>query len=282
MPRRFVFLGNHVLLTYPQCGDLDPAEVVRHIEATGGECIIGREPHADGGLHLHCFVQWEHEFYTTDARRLDVDGCHPNFRKMYRTPEKGYDYAIKSGDVVGGSLERPSGTVAVKAKSPWPEIILAETRDEFFDLCARLDPRSLCTGFMGLSKYADWKYRVERGPYSTPGGVSIVADSVPALGDWVRENLGGDRTITDVDYAVFDDMQGGLEFFHGYKFWLGCQSQFYATDKYKGKQLIDWGRPSIWLSNEDPRFDKNADVDWLNGNCVFIRLMAPIFRASTE
>lgn len=194
MPRRFVFLGNHVLLTYPQCGDLDPAEVVRHIEATGGECIIGREPHADGGIHLHCFVQWEHEFYTTDARRLDVGGCHPNFRKMYRTPEKGYDYAIKTGDVVGGTLERPSGTVAAKAKSPWPEIILAETRDEFFDLCARLDPRSLCTGFMGLSKYADWKYRVERGPYSTPRGVSIVADSVPALGDWVRENLGGDRT----------------------------------------------------------------------------------------
>ena len=50
-----------------------------------------------------------------------------------------------------------------------------------------------------------------------------------------------DESVTDVDYAVFDDMQGGLEFFHGYKFWLGCQSQFYATDKYKGKKLIDWG-----------------------------------------
>jgi len=103
------------------------------------------------------------------------------------------DYAIKDSDVVGGTLERPSGAVAVKAKSPWPEIILAETRDEFFDLCAKLDPRSLCVGFVGLSKYADWRYRIERGPYSTPGGISIVADSVPALNDWVRENLGGDR-----------------------------------------------------------------------------------------
>jgi len=91
-----------------------------------------------------------------------------------------------------------------------------------------------------------------------------------------------DEPIDGVDYAVFDDMQGGLEFFHGYKFWLGCQSQFYATDKYKGKKLVDWGKPSIWLSNEDPRHDKGADVAWLNGNCIFIRLLAPIFRANTE
>jgi len=194
MPRKFEFSGKHVLLTFAQCGDLDPTKVVRHIEESGGECIIGREPHADGGFHLHCFVQWEHELHTTDPRRFDVDGRHPNLQRMYRTPEKGYDYAIKGGDVVGGSLERPSRAVAGKAESPWPEIILAETRDEFFDLCARLDPRSLCTGFVGISKYADWKYRTERGPYSTPRGVSIVADSVPALSDWVRENVGGDRT----------------------------------------------------------------------------------------
>lgn len=91
-----------------------------------------------------------------------------------------------------------------------------------------------------------------------------------------------DESTVNVEYAVFDDMQGGLEFFHGYKFWLGCQSQFYATDKYKGKKLIDWGKPSIWLSNQDPREDKGADVDWLNGNCVFVRLLAPIFRANSN
>lgn len=91
-----------------------------------------------------------------------------------------------------------------------------------------------------------------------------------------------DEPIDDVEYAVFDDMQGGLEFFHAYKFWLGCQSQFYATDKYKGKRLIHWGKPCIYLSNTDPRLDKGADVDWLEGNCDFIYLDTPIFRANTE
>lgn len=81
-----------------------------------------------------------------------------------------------------------------------------------------------------------------------------------------------DESIDGVDYAVFDDMQGGLEYFHSYKFWLGCQKQFYATDKYKGKKLIHWGRPAIYLSNSNPLDDKNADVAWLLGNCEIVEL----------
>lgn len=200
MPPAFKFFGKHVLLTYAQCGTLDPLAVVRSIDATGGRCIIGREHHVDGGIHLHCFVQWESEYTTTDKRQFDVDGCHPNFRKMYRTPKKGRDYAIKDGEIVGGDLTAddvidgrdasPSGDSDSRRKSPWFDIILAESRDEFFERCARLDPRSLCVGFVGLSKYADHRYRVDRSPYRTPGGVSIEASTVPALCDWVRDNLG--------------------------------------------------------------------------------------------
>lgn len=86
-----------------------------------------------------------------------------------------------------------------------------------------------------------------------------------------------EESITDVDYAVFDDIQGGLEFFHSYKFWLGAQKQFYATDKYKGKRLIKWGKPSIYLANSDPRMDKGADVAWLEGNCVFIEIDTKLY-----
>ena len=68
-----------------------------------------------------------------------------------------------------------------------------------------------------------------------------------------------DEPLDDVKYAVFDDMQGGLEYFHSYKFWLGAQQQFYATDKYKGKKLIKWGKPSIYVSNTNPLSDKGAE-----------------------
>lgn len=90
-----------------------------------------------------------------------------------------------------------------------------------------------------------------------------------------------EECVEDVDYAVFDDIQGGLEFFHAYKFWLGHQSQFYATDKYKGKTLIHWGKPAIWCSNTDPRMDKGADAEWLDANCEFVFLNEPIVHASS-
>lgn len=88
-------------------------------------------------------------------------------------------------------------------------------------------------------------------------------------------------SVEDAQYAVFDDMQGGFEFFHGYKFWLGGQSEFTVTDKYKGKRHIQWGKPSIWLCNEDPTSLKGLDYDWLMGNALIYRLDHTIFRAST-
>lgn len=91
-----------------------------------------------------------------------------------------------------------------------------------------------------------------------------------------------DEPIDDVDYAVFDDMQGGLEFFHSYKFWLGNQKQFYATDKYKSKKLVHWGKPAIYLSNSDPREDKGCDIAWLEANCVIVHIRDFIVRANTE
>jgi hypothetical protein len=92
-----------------------------------------------------------------------------------------------------------------------------------------------------------------------------------------------DEPLDDVEYAVFDDLHGGLEFFHQYKSWLGRQNEFYSTDKYRAKKLISWRhRPVIYLSNNDPRYDKGVDIDWLNGNCVFVCVEQPIFRASTE
>lgn len=191
MPSKFQFKAKYGLLTYAQCGPLDPMEVNNHLGQLGAECIIGREDHADGGIHLHCFFMFEREYCTTNVRALDVDGCHPNVVKGYGTPEKGYDYAIKDGDVVAGGLERPSRTRLSEAGSKWADIVLAETREDFFALVSSLDPRALCVSFTSLCKYADWKYRESPVPYSTPRGISLEIGGVSCLSDWVRANLGG-------------------------------------------------------------------------------------------
>jgi hypothetical protein len=101
----------------------------------------------------------------------------------------------------------------------------------------------------------------------------------------------------DVKYAVFDDIRGGITFFHGWKAWLGCQAEFNNKALYRDPSPIKWGRPSIWCSNKDPReemcyyvmgerhFQKGygqEDIDWLEANCIFVEINSSIFHANIE
>lgn len=87
----------------------------------------------------------------------------------------------------------------------------------------------------------------------------------------------------EVKYAVFDDIQGGIKFFHGFKNWLGGQKNFQVKVLYRDPKQIEWGKPCIWAANSDPRLDMTPeDVHWLNGNCIFVDLTRAIFHANTE
>jgi len=184
----FRFKAKYGLLTYPQCGDLDPFSVVDLLGDLGAECIIGREEHADGGIHLHAFFMFERQFESRNVRVFDVHGCHPNVVRGWGTPEKGWDYATKYGDVVAGGLERPGSGVSTVG-SVWATIILSEDRESFFEACARLAPRALLCNFSSLRCYADWKYRREPEPYSHPPIISFCTEGFPGLNSWVQQNL---------------------------------------------------------------------------------------------
>jgi len=188
----FRFAAKYGLLTYPQCGDLDPFAVVNHLGNLGAECIVGREHHTDGGLHLHAFFMFERRFESRDVRVFDVDGRHPNVVRGYSTPSKGWRYATKDGDVVAGGLECPDDGVKISpASEKWAGIILSETREEFFAAVAELDPRALCINFGSLRAYADWRYRPTPDPYSTPDGIYFETEAFPGLDEWVQRTLVG-------------------------------------------------------------------------------------------
>ena len=206
----FRFQARYALLTYPQCGDLDPFAVVNHLAGLGAECIIGRENHADGGIHLHAFVDFGVKYRTRNARAFDVEGCHPNVSPSRGTPEEGFDYAIKDGDVVAGGLERPTGSRVDADGGVWAEIIDAKDEQEFWDLCKRLAPRALVTSFTQLRAFAAWKFPPIRVPYATPEGVNIDTSWVAELDSWVRENLGRGETGGMLSYTCATSFRGGI------------------------------------------------------------------------
>jgi hypothetical protein len=87
----------------------------------------------------------------------------------------------------------------------------------------------------------------------------------------------------DVDYAIFDDIRGGFKFFLSFKEWLGAQAWLTVKQLYREPKLVKWGKPSIWISNGDPRTDMNTeDLAWMEANCDFIEVHEPIFHANTE
>nr|QXN75679.1 MAG: replication associated protein [Genomoviridae sp.]QXN75681.1 MAG: replication associated protein [Genomoviridae sp.] len=312
----FRLQSRYVLLTYSQCGDLDPWLVHDTIVSVPAECIIGRENHADGGVHLHAFVDFGRRVDIRDPRRFDVEGYHPNIQPCGRTPQKMCDYAIKDGDVVAGGLNPILNDSIQRTDSVWDRIANAETPDEFWELARQLAPRALLCNFNSLRAFAEWHYRPPAATYEHPGDLRIDTSGAPELDAWVRDNLSGTvgrprslivwgetrlgKTVwarslgshvycclqwnvddlkaglEDAKYAVLDDIQGNFQFFPSYKGWLGGQQTFTVTDKYRGKTTINWGRPTIWLMNEDPEEVGHVDLNWLRGNCDIVHLTEPI------
>lgn len=107
------------------------------------------------------------------------------------------------------------------------------------------------------------------------------------------------RDMPDADYAVFDDMRGGIEFFPSWKEWLGSQAVVTVKKLYRDPVQVKWGKPCIWLANSDPREQMQADVTertprgkidaimndvaWLEGNCIFVYVGDSIIsHANTE
>nr|UTM74950.1 replication-associated protein [Tick-associated circular DNA virus] len=311
--------GRYVLLTYAQCGNLDPFGVMEHISSLAGECIVGREHHEDGGIHLHVFCDFGRKFRSRRVDVFDVGGKHPNVSKSYGTPEKGYDYAIKDGDVVCGGLGRPSrptrGDLDGETDSLWHQIAEAKTRDQFWELVHLYDPRAAITSFPAIAKYADWKFAYQPPVYESPANAQFVGQESDGRDDWLLEvGIGAERSgarvrslvlfgpsktgkttwarslgehiyvlglvggkecsrAPDVDYAVFDDIRGGIKFFPAFKEWLGGQASVTVKELYREPRLLPWGKPCIWCANKDPRLEMDpVDQEWMNANCLFVEI----------
>jgi len=311
--------SRYVLLTYSQCGNLDPFGVMDHLSGLAGECIIGREYHEDGGIHLHVFCDFGRRFRSRRVDVFDVGGHHPNVVPSYGTPEKGYDYACKDGEVVCGGLGRPTvptrGNLDGESDSLWTRITEATTRDEFWELVHQYDPKAAVTSFPAIQKYCDWKFQYHPPDYESPSNATYTSGEYDGRADWLRQaNLGSDRhglrvkslvlygpsqtgkttwarslgkhiyvlglvsgricsEAPDVDYAVFDDIRGGIKFFHSYKEWLGCQAYVTVKELYKEPKQLPWNKPSIWCSNMDPRLEMlQVDIDWMEENVTFIEI----------
>lgn len=195
MPPFVIKDAKFLLLTYAQVPEHESRELpwtlLSLCTAKEAECIIGRELHADGGIHFHAFVDFGGRKYSTrDTRAWDIQGRHPNIERVGRTPAKAWDYATKEGDIICGGAERPpTSEEGTSSSGNWEFILSSETRDEFFDRLHEYQPRTLACSFPSLVKYADWKYRPVPESYSHPEDWTFDLHGYPELLEWRDDNL---------------------------------------------------------------------------------------------
>lgn len=144
------------------------------------------------------FCDFGRKLRSRRANLFDVEGIHPNIVSSYGTPEKGYDYAIKDGDVICGGLERPipqcSRDRDGETHSKWTKITSATSRDEFWELVHELDPKAAAVSFSQLQKYCDWKYQYNPPAYATPPGANFIGGEVDGRDMWLLQSgIGGER-----------------------------------------------------------------------------------------
>lgn len=97
----FRFHAKNLFVTYPQCNDLSKEHVRSFFqdELLCSQYTIGLEQHLDGGNHIHALITWNQVFDTTDQRKFDINGHHPNIQPG-RSPKAIDAYVRKQGDYI--------------------------------------------------------------------------------------------------------------------------------------------------------------------------------------
>lgn len=204
MPRNPLIIrdARFILLTYSQIqhdAELLAENIVGLIGELSGECIVARERHADGGLHLHVLCDFQREISTRDPRKFDVRGEHPNIAKVtVGTEDDVWDYVTKDGDVIAGGLAQPDRNERTEGgrrpwqgeySSKWAYITDAPTKEEFFNRLAAEDPRSMVCSYANITKFADWKYRPAAEEYCNPFDGEYDLGRRHELREWLETSL---------------------------------------------------------------------------------------------
>jgi len=219
----FRFQNRYVLLTYSQCGDLDPFKIVDLISSYNGECIIGRESHEDRGTHLHAFVDFNRTKKFSKQDCFDIDGYHPNIAPMTRgQPGDMWDYATKDGDIVGGGLlDRPETTSGRKRKTAEqtnPEELkrlrTMTSETELDEALWDIFGERYILSYGNIASFKRDILKPKPTPYKNPEGLVIDYEAYPELKHWVEENIEGFKLGGKIVFFIIHDVVAAVTSFH--------------------------------------------------------------------
>lgn len=168
----YSFSAKKYFLTYSQCPA--PKETLLEFLRTRRgieKYIIGREPHADGGFHLHCVVIFEGALRSKKVDYLDLwwedKKFHPNIQVCRTNLDviKTRNYSMKDGDFIESDNW---DDITPPEKRSWSEVVGASSREDMMNLAREISPRDYVLQHDRLISYANRMFPVTERVYATP------------------------------------------------------------------------------------------------------------------
>lgn len=208
--RRPRWCSRWFMFTYSQSGAEWPFQLfVDLITPLGGKCHIGREYHADGGRHFHCFVDFERKFEFESPHRFCVGTnrrpitpeeasgrkkrcpghTHANILSVRRTPFNVWDYVSKYGEIIVSNLDRPPVRGPNTSRDDnYKGSMALETKAQFYDDVKNHSARDFVLYYNNIKRYADWKYGKDKPSPQTQDnaamGLRVYWERYPAARIW--------------------------------------------------------------------------------------------------
>jgi len=265
--------------------------------------VVGVESHADGGTHIHAYGEWPNKYDTRNERAFDCDGNHPNIQPV-RNKSAVINYCKKEGNYLSNLID--NGTNA-----RYQDLVGTTTETEFWGLVEKKYARDYVLHLDRLREFARHKFGACIQQYA---GLFQSFRRTDELQGWVESELGNpDRPKTlwltgasrlgktewarslgrhmyfngsfnlddwdaDATYIVWDDFD--WKWLPYRKQFVGAQRQFVVSDKYRKKRSITWGKPSIfvWNDDNDPwRSFTTRELEWYQANTIRVILTEPLF-----
>lgn len=294
--------GYYFFLTYPRTGlSVDIVKAHFYLEDIL-EIEVVEELHKDGTPHLHVLVHYGKQTVMTRSRAR-CNGETPNIKVVKRG-----DVARARGYLKKAPVNfRSTWLKGTGHDGSYQKILDRPNMESALALCQGLATRDYILYRhqleMGLEAHYRkeipvWKSRYTEDMFTATEEMKCWIDgmrnteevgrrrSLILIGpsrigktEWARSlgshfymngywNMGCFRE--DTEYGIFDDMEYSQ--FKYFKQFMGSQSEFTASDKYKRNGVIKYGRPCIWICNEGLEEWKLTDVmrSWINMNCYVV------------
>lgn len=182
-PRRFRARASAFILTFPQVNNVvesrfidDGGDFLDHVQQDFGPVVglfIGRERHADGGVHFHVFVSFESPVTVNRPDAFDYFGAHGNIKSVRSTPRKVYEYVTKDGDVVfeHGDAPPERGDAGGNVAGRWHSIVASSDKDSFLAAVRAEAPRDWVLSLDRILAYAEYAFPTIHPDYVSPSVV---------------------------------------------------------------------------------------------------------------